>query len=116
MPDEKKTKPLFAAIPLRAIGDGQLGASHYKVLAAIAWHDRFGANGQGCWTSIKTLAGETGLDLTTVSDCTGHLARWGYLTKSQHPFDRRRTVYSVIYQDRPQIVSELGKFPEPGRD
>ena len=83
MADQKK--PLFAAIPLQAIGHRALSASHFHVLAAIAWHDQLGANGIGCYAGLKRLAWEPGLAETTVSECTGDLEALGLLTKTRNP-------------------------------
>ncbi len=125
MADQKK--PLFAAIPLQAIGDRRLSAAHFQVLAIIAWHDQFGANGIGCYASLKTLAKETGLAQTTVSECTGDLEAFGLLAKARHPLNRRTKVYSLIYKGNPRILPETGncsqsqdsddtKLPASGND
>ncbi len=107
----KKEKPLFAALPLQAIGHRGLSASHFHVLAAIAWHDQLGANGIGCYASLKTLARETGLAQTTISECTGELEGFGLLKKSRHPRNRRTRVYSLIYKGNPRILPETGNCP-----
>ena len=123
----KQKKPLFAAIPLQVIGHRALSAAHFQVLTAIAWHDQFGANGIGCYASLKTLARETGLAQTTVSECTGQLEAFGLLAKSRHPLNRRTKVYSLIYKGNPAIVPETRncptdhgaagtKLPESGND
>jgi len=109
MADQKK--PLFAAIPLQAIGDRRLSAAHFQVLAIIAWHDQFGANGIGCYASLKTLVKETGLAETTISECTGQLETFGHLAKSRHPLNRRTKVYSLIYKGNPRILPETGNCP-----
>ncbi len=125
MADQKK--PLFAAIPLQAIGDRRLSAAHFQVLAIIAWHDQFGANGIGCYASLKTLVKETGLAETTISECTGQLEAFGLLAKARHPLNRRTKVYSLIYKGNPRILPETGncptdhgaagtKLPESGND
>ncbi len=111
MADQEHPKPLFAAIPLQAIGDRRLNAAHFQVLTAIAWHDQFGANGIGCYASLKTLAKETGLAQTTVSECTGDLEAFGLLAKARHPLNRRTKVYSLIYKGNPRILPETGNCP-----
>ncbi len=111
MADQEHPKPLFAAIPLQAIGDRRLSAAHFQVLAAIAWHDQFGANGIGCYASLEKLAWETRLSKTTISECTGELEGFGFLTKTRHPLNRRTKVYSLIYEGNPRILPETGNCP-----
>ena len=89
---------LFAPIPARAIADNRLSARHLRVLAAIALHDRFSRNGQGCWAGRKRLAAETGCSETHVSDATGDLRRFGYIASQSHPMNRRTIVHRVLYE------------------
>ena len=47
----------FAPLPARAMADEALAALDIRVLACLAAHDRFGANGIGCYASHLRLSG-----------------------------------------------------------
>ena len=102
-------KEIFAPIPLRAVSDMRLSARHLRVLAAIAYHDRFGRNGQGCWAGRKRLAVETGISGTHVSDMLSDLRIFGYITSDRHPMNLRTIVHRVLYDEskRSQIGDPL---------
>lgn len=108
---------LFASLPVRAIGDQRLSARHFRLLAAIAYHDRLGRNGQGCWAGRKRLGEMTGMSGTHVSDMLGDLRRFGYLTSERHPMNRRTTIHRVIYDhsNRSQIQDPLPGAPTANR-
>ena len=40
-------KDIYAPIPARAMADEKLTAEHFRVLMAVAAHDRFNKNGKG---------------------------------------------------------------------
>lgn len=93
-------KAKFAPVPSRAIGDQRLGGSHFRVLAAIAIHDRMSASrraGQGCWASHKTLSEECGINYSNFSTVVRELGLWGYIVAAPHPINKRTRVYRVIY-------------------
>lgn len=94
-----KGKPQFAPVPERAIGDTRLTASHWRVLATIAFHDRFGRDGSGCYAGAGRLAREAAIDPTNVARLTADLAEWGYVETGTHPLYRRLRTYSMIYQE-----------------
>src|SRR4051794_5831129 len=96
----------FAAIPVRAIGDTRLTASHFRLLGAIARHDRFSRNGIGCYASHKTLSTEAAVHYTNVSKIVDDLATWRYIRAGRHPLNRRLRVYSLNYNDNPATVGE----------
>jgi hypothetical protein len=98
----------FAPIPMRAMGDIRLSARHFRVLTAIASHDRFGKNGQGCWAGGKTLARETALSISHVSDATSDLNLLGYIVSELHPIYRRTKVHRIIYD-----TSQIREVSEP---
>jgi DNA-binding MarR family transcriptional regulator len=114
----------FGAIPARAIGDPRLSGLHFRLLAAVALHDRMsqGTNGQGCWASMSTLARECGANYNNVSSALTELGEFGYVESERHPDDkRRRGVVRVIYTDDDNILaadtSPTGELPdEPSRD
>jgi hypothetical protein len=63
-------KAAFAPLPARDIGDKRLSGLHFRVLAAIAMHDRMSGSrgkGQGCRAGNKTLATECGCDYSRLS-------------------------------------------------
>src|SRR5262249_18245137 len=87
-----------SAIPLRAATDNRLSARHFRVLMAVASHDRLGKNGQGCWVGRKKLSEEAGLSETHTSDALSDLRRFGYITSDRHVFNRRTLVHRVMYE------------------
>ena len=91
------SKPIFAPIPLRAAGDNRLSARHLRVLAAVAFHDRFGKNGMGCCASHRRLAEIAGCNYTRLSATLSDLNILGYITAGKHPLNRRLRVYRVEY-------------------
>lgn len=97
-PDADK-KQMFSPVPVRAFGDRRLAASHWRVLSAIAWHDRFNKNGSGCYASHKTIAQESRIDYTNLSKCVADLADWGYIVVGVHPLGRRLRTYTVNYDE-----------------
>ena len=97
-------KPQYAAIPVRVMGDRRLTASHWRLLAAIAWHDRLGRNKIGCYTSNLNLAKEADVHYTNVPPLSDDLETWGYIEKGRHPLNRRLRVYSLIYNEKDATV------------
>ena len=112
----KKTRPEFAPLPARAIGDARFTATHFRVLGAIAVHDRMSAKrktGQGCWASHKTLAALCGVNYNNLSTAISELGQWGYLTRQSHPLNKRQHVYRVVYDISPAgEPSEMGDAPD----
>jgi DNA-binding MarR family transcriptional regulator len=96
---DRLRKELFAPLPIRAISDQRLSGRHLRVLAAIAYHDRFGRNGQGCWAGRRRLAAEAGIAGTHVSNMLSDLRSWAYIKSERHPMNRRTTIHRVIYDD-----------------
>ena len=101
---DRDPKPLYAAIPVRGMGDRRLTASHWRLLAAIAWHDRLGRNKIGCYTSNLNLAKEADVHYTNVPPLSDDLETWGYIEKGRHPLNRRLRVYSLIYNEKDATV------------
>lgn len=95
-------KVMFAALPLRAIGDGRLSALDLRVLACVAFHDRMSdarGKGQGAWASNETLAQRVGCHYTNLSTAITRLGKFGYIQREAHPLNKRLRVYRVIYED-----------------
>jgi hypothetical protein len=66
---------------VRALGDKRLSAIHFRVLGAVARHDRLSTSrqgGQGCWAKNETLAKLCGVNLTNLSTAINELGGWGY--------------------------------------
>ena len=97
-------KPLYAPLPVRAMCDRRLTASHWRLLSAIAWHDRLGRNKIGCYTSNKNLAREADVHYTNIPPLSDDLETWGYISKTRHPLNRRLRVYSLIYNEKQATV------------
>ncbi len=102
--DSAEQKPLYAAMPIRVMGDRRLTASHWRLLAAIAWHDRLGRNKIGCYASNQILAKEADVHYTNVPRLSDDLETWGYMKKGRHPLNRRLRVYSLIYNEKEATV------------
>jgi DNA-binding MarR family transcriptional regulator len=106
----KNQGPIFCPVPVRAMSDPRLTAGHFRLLLAIASHDRFSKDrhSAGCYASQQTLAEETSLHLTNIGGYARDLEAWGYLEVEHHREDRRRLVYRVIYDAA--IVGEPTNF------
>jgi hypothetical protein len=95
-----KPKTLFAAVPERAICDRRLAAIHFRILAAIALHDRMSGKrqkGAGCYASNKTLADACNVNYSNFSTAVCELGAWGYIEAAPHPISKRTRVYRVLY-------------------
>lgn len=92
-------KPIYAPLPARAIGDEKLTALDLRVLAALAAHDRLGANGIGCYASHPRLAALVGCHEKSLSRSLGTLAGSKYIEPGRHPLNARLRVYKVVYTD-----------------
>jgi len=94
--------PNLSIIPARAVGDPALDASHVRVLCAVGLHtDSTGGN---VWTSVGTLARESGVSESTVHRALATLEEHGYLRII--PRVGRTNLYEVILQ-RPEGVSSV---------
>ncbi|MGX5830333.1 helix-turn-helix domain-containing protein [Mesorhizobium sp. 43Arga] len=93
------SKPVYAALPARALGDKELTAEHFRVLGAVAAHDRLGANGTGCYAGHPRLAGVAGCHLKSLSRALAALESRGYITVHKHPMNGRLRVYRVVYNE-----------------
>lgn len=93
-----KSNEQFGAIPLRAFSDSRLSAAHFRVMGVIAYHDRLGRNGQGCWVAQEKLAAAA-VHYNTLSRIAGELEGFGYIPTysqnyceaidSEYPIDER---------------------------
>lgn len=106
--NDKDAKPVYAPLPARAIGDQRMHGLHFRVLAAIAYHDRLSAHrdrgrGQGCWAGNQTLARECGCNYRNLSTAITELGRWGYVTKEPHPINHRLRIYRVSYSPQDSL-------------
>jgi DNA-binding MarR family transcriptional regulator len=111
-------KHTFAPVPARAMPDDTLTALDLRVLMVLAAHDRFGANGIGCYASHPRLAGLVKCHLKSLSRCLRVLAEGGYVEAAPHPLNRRLRVYRVIYTeaDRAVIANRIGNESVTDRD
>lgn len=93
-------KVMFAALPLRAIGDTRLSALELRILGCVAFHDRMSSargKGQGAWASNETLARRVQCHYTNLSSAITKLAKLGYIQRDPHPLNKKLRVYRVIY-------------------
>lgn len=101
---------IFSPLPARAMADEALAALDIRVLAALAAHDRFGANGIGCYASHPRLASLVKCHLKSLSRSLRMLAEHGYIEASLHPLNRRLRVYRVVYlpADKEMMKGSIG--------
>lgn len=92
-------RPIYAPIPLRALGDQALSGADLRTLGAIAAHDRFTKNGTGCFASHVRLGVMTGLHPKAVARSIGRLRDGGYVTVERNPMNARLAVYRIIYTE-----------------
>jgi hypothetical protein len=92
-------KKHFAPLPARAIGDVNLSALDLRVLAAVAFHDRFSSNGIGCSIGHSRLAMELQCHTKSLSRSLSDLMGCGYINEKPHPLNRRVKVYSIVYSE-----------------
>ncbi len=101
-------KQRFAAIHARACGETRLTGGHWRVLAAVAYHDRFNRYGRGCYITHQNMAETIGSSRSSVTQWLRDLVAWGYLgTLEPLTSDRRREAYTVLY-DEPENVPVSG--------
>jgi hypothetical protein len=106
------TKPTYAPLPARVIGDKTLTGEELRVLAALAVHDRLGANGMGCYASHSRLAALVGCHEKSLSRSLSTLATRGYISASRHPLNARLRVYKVLYSDEDATsLKSIGNRP-----
>jgi hypothetical protein len=84
----------FTKIPNRVVCDPSLSANAFRVLAALACHQR---NNDSCWPHQDLIARETGLSVRTVQRAVKELTDAGYLERDRR---WRGNEYTVCL-DRP---------------
>ena len=93
-------KALFAAIPLRAIGDRELTDGDLRVLASIAAFDRLShskGKGQGAWASHRLMSGWIDRNYSNFSATVNKLIKAGYLVREPRETDKRQHTYRIVY-------------------
>ena len=100
----------FAPIPARAMADEALSALDLRVLMALAVHDRFGANGIGCFASHPRLARLVKCHLKSLSRSLRMLDKLGYIDAVPFLLNKRQRAYRVVYTtaDRAAIENKIG--------
>lgn len=94
-----KLKAYFAPVPNRAVTDDRLRLIHYRVLALVAAHDRFGANGMGCTLSTRGIGERLKQKQGNVSNACRDLVSWGYLLPAPNPKHSQMRMLRVVYED-----------------
>ena len=79
--------------------DKRLSAQDFRALMAIAYHDRFGKNGTGCWASYRTLAELTNCNIKSLTRSISALAEHGYVEGRVNPLNKKTRILFVIYTD-----------------
>jgi len=88
----------FAAIPLRALSDRRLSRGDFRMLGALAYFDRLGRNHAGCFAGRDKIAEVSGIRAKDQARHTAHLEEFGYLEIKRSATDRRKRIYSLIYE------------------
>lgn len=96
----------FGAVPVRASRDTRLRAADFRLLVTIAYFDRFGRNGTGCFVDHRRLAEDAAIDYKHISRHTSRLAEYGYIEITRGAVDQRRRVYHVIYHEDSEDVAK----------
>jgi hypothetical protein len=91
-------KPIFAAVPLRALADQGLSGLDLRTLMAVAAHDRLGVNGRGCYAGQVRIARMVRSDKTRVSKSLTRLISRGYISLDRQS-EKRRQNLRVLYTD-----------------
>jgi DNA-binding MarR family transcriptional regulator len=94
----------FAPLPIQATADTRLGGPDFRLLGRIAYHDRLGRNGMGCFVDARKLAKEAEIHYKHLGRHADRLEAFGYLRITPSEADKRRKIYSVIY-DEAEIVT-----------
>lgn len=102
---------LFGAIPLGAFRDRRLSAGDLRLLGVIAYFDRLGRNHMGCYARPEMLAEMAGIRPEHLARHTARLAEFGYIEIRRSATDRRKRVYSLIYNNNPAVVAKNGDNP-----
>ncbi len=98
----------FGPIPVRAFGDTRLSAADFRVMGAIAYYDRLGRNGAGCYVDRDKLAAGAAVLYEHLSRHTKRLREFGYLEIYRSGADRRRRIYALIYNENRVVVANSG--------
>lgn len=88
----------FLPMPVDAMLDPRLSLAHIRILAVIAFHDRRGANGRGCFATVSTMAKEARYDTRTVKRVLADLRDFNFISSEKGLTDARRLVHRVVYQ------------------
>ncbi|TIP42436.1 MAG: helix-turn-helix domain-containing protein [Mesorhizobium sp.] len=103
----KLSKGSFYCMPNAARRDPRLTGTDHRVLGAITFFDRGGANGRGCFATQTTIAKEAACDVRAVKRSIQRLVEFGLLLVAKSGQDARRNTLHVIYDE------ELGDNAAP---
>lgn len=97
------SRTLFAPLPPRAMADLRLSALHFRVLIAVACHDRMSRRRKtvGCWASHATLCEEIGCNYNNLSTAISDLVKFDYLRSRKQEHNKRLRIYTVLYDSSP---------------
>ncbi|RVG01632.1 hypothetical protein CN172_04380 [Sinorhizobium meliloti] len=91
-------KGRFRVMPDSAFEDTRLSATDYRVLAAIAFYDRGGSNGRGCYATQSSIAKRARCHRVEASRSIGRLVEFGHLRAEKGSGkDARRNTLIVLY-------------------
>ncbi|WP_181174128.1 helix-turn-helix domain-containing protein [Mesorhizobium sp. B2-3-11] len=103
----KLARGSFYCLPNAARRDNRLTGTDHRVLGAITFFDRGGANGRGCFATQTKIAAEAACDVRAVKRSIQRLVEFDLLLVAKSDQDARRNTLHVVYKD------ELGDNPAP---
>ncbi|XNY07199.1 hypothetical protein ACMFL9_27395 [Sinorhizobium meliloti] len=104
-------KTHFIPMPVRALQDDKLSAVDLRVLGAVAYHDRLGKNGRGCFAAQATLAAMARCDIRSVKRSLQHLEKQKHIIIEKSDKDGRQRIYRIVYE----IGDKADTYSEPDR-
>lgn len=109
----KLAKGTFYCLPNAARRDPRLTGADHRVLGAITFFDRGGANGRGCYATQANIAKEAACDVRAVKRSIHRLVEFGLLLVARSGKDARRNTLHVIYDE--EIGGNTVPYSEQGK-
>jgi hypothetical protein len=98
----QQVKADYSALPTRILGNPAFTALDLRVLGVVAWHDRFGRNGRGCFASNKTIGARAGCHANSAGRAVTRLLKLGAISDLNASLNRkrsRRRMLVIVYRD-----------------
>jgi hypothetical protein len=116
----QQVKADYSALPTRILRNAAFTALDLRVLGAIAWHDRFGRNGRGCFASNATIGARAGCHAKSAGRAVARLLELEAIRDLNASLTRkrsRRRMLVIVYRDEDLKGREVNPSVdfEPGR-